>query len=304
MLEDYPWQREREIEIAERFKDEFDLAYRLFNYWLYCEKAKWLYKSDLPGRVKEVAMVLNHQATRQYRSIVRLCESGEAFDAMVIAGSLFETAMASCFVLQPELDIAIVRDDNPLRTSKYRAAIPSRRQSGENLTQEFRAKLYQAHAIFNEERFATKLMTINGQEELAKKVTVDSKIIEGAESALGEAWVHILRKSHSYSGLSISDLAKVLQNGFEFWYQTIYAIQSRMTHANDAYRHMRRSAIGQSASSKIACISPDSDIAGALHTGTAIFLVCVKLVVDNIDFGYAAPTLIDELSTEFTLRQS
>src|SRR5262245_56178694 len=96
----YPDQDERSAEIRNRFGDELRVAEGVFDFWLKLKKDKWLKRSRLSWRVKHVAMLLNMQACRQFRSVVELCKISEAFNASIIARSLYETALATYFVLK------------------------------------------------------------------------------------------------------------------------------------------------------------------------------------------------------------
>src|SRR5258708_1305400 len=101
----FPGEVESSAEMQQNLAAWFDLAGRIHNFWLTYPKDEP--KTKLPRLVVSVAEMLDVQAMRQFRSVVEDCRRCEAFNANIIARSMFETVMAQRFVLAKRLCIVV-----------------------------------------------------------------------------------------------------------------------------------------------------------------------------------------------------
>ena len=60
---------ERRAEIQAALGSHFEFAERSLKYWLHCEKERWLDQSPLSDHVLHLAMMLNIQAMRLFRTV-------------------------------------------------------------------------------------------------------------------------------------------------------------------------------------------------------------------------------------------
>jgi hypothetical protein len=96
----FPGEERKCEEIRQKAADHLDLARRLLSFWLGTDKDRGISRCKLPDVVVNVAAALNVKATRQYRTIIELCERGEASAAAAITRALFETDLATAWVLK------------------------------------------------------------------------------------------------------------------------------------------------------------------------------------------------------------
>jgi hypothetical protein len=175
---------------------------------------------DLDRSTADVSLALYVKALRQFRAIQVLCEGGLGTDAWALARNLFETTLALCFVLQPRF--------RPKRGGRPLAAV-----KGKPLSRRFRARLYIANISFEKERTLSQWQKTRGLRRTAKRaVRVIEERVKQAESVIGPEWTERLKRSRSYSGLSIKDLAASLK--LTTSYATFYRMASWPTHATDA----------------------------------------------------------------------
>jgi len=199
-----------------RMSELHDLAVGIVSFPLTIESAP-----DLDRSTADVALGLYVKALRQFRAIQLLCEGGLGTDAWALARNLFETTLALCFVLQPRF-----------RPKKDGRQLPSVR--GKPLSRRFRARLYIANVVFERERMLGQWQKTRGLRRTAKRaarVAVEERVKQ-AEIVIGSEWADRLKRSRSYSGLSIKDLAASLK--LTTSYATFYRMASWPTHAADA----------------------------------------------------------------------
>jgi hypothetical protein len=164
---------------------------------------------------------LNAKACKLYRSILHLAEIGAGHDIEILARSMFETSLATIFVVQSNLKLNIrgVRE-------------------GE-LTSDFRAKLYLAFPAvkkynqllesLRKPQFAIMIDSVN-----IDRVRDES---EAANAVIGPDWSKRIKKHYSGCG-SVEELAKQIGEDFADWYHIVYRDQSNKSHANDGYHHV------------------------------------------------------------------
>lgn len=178
--------------------------------------------STIDRSVVDVALGLYVKACRQIRGIQLLCEAGLGSDAYALTRHLFETTLALSFVLSPRV---VLRQDGK-RLPKVK---------GRPFSTRFRARLYIANLAFERERMlrrwkATKGLKRRGVTTLDVKA-IQKRAQDGA-AVIGPEWTARLRRSRSYSGLTIKDLAASLD--FRTSYETFYRMSSWPAHAIDA----------------------------------------------------------------------
>jgi len=281
----------------EALHSQFEFSERVFNYWIGQEKNKYLWRGHLDELVVNVGATLDVQACRQFRTVIDLCQRCEGYDASVIARSLFETSLAMLFVLTEKLYLQV----EPVRNkpNAWRAA-PSqkgRRRKRDLLTQSHRAALYMVNIALQDEVKHGRLSATRGRKGYAKIIKPDPAIIAECEKLVGPEWTYILRNPpRSYSGLSISDLARGLAKPLGTYYDTIYHYQAKMSHASDAIRHVAESDDG---GFRPQWLSPINEISAALQAGTASFQVCLGALQRGIDFGGSNGRILSAFAKEF-----
>jgi hypothetical protein len=233
--------------VQQNVADLFSLAESLFNSWLTQDKNNWTAKT--PNESANLALILDIQACRLYRSVIEECRRCEAFNASILARTLFETTLGVAFLLKKDVRIIVepvCPKGAPPGTppSKFAAKARSKgikRTRKHLLSREFRAKLFLAYDFFSREgRGIDSIGKIPGYHHKAKKLrrSLDQKAKGEYEREIGPEWSFILQRSHNYSGLSVKDLARVLHPAFLRWYETVYHFQSCAAHAIDFLRHI------------------------------------------------------------------
>lgn len=179
---------------------------------------------------------------KQYRATIALFELGLVQDAGSITRSLFESVLALMFILKP--DVELKEDGIPIRTvgSKYHKcknchhveqAIP--KKSMPNPSANDRAALYAGKGRYDllaSFRGCVK----RGFPELAANIGKEEDLIANVEQVkqrIGDDWVEKQKRSGSYSGMSVANLAH--SYGLDHVYDTMYRAQSRTIHGSDGY---------------------------------------------------------------------
>jgi hypothetical protein len=298
-------EEERSAEVQKNLAPAFDLAEALFNFWLMQEKDEHVDKSTLPPLTKYLAMMLDVQACRLFRSVVAECRRSEGFTASILSRSLFETILGVAFLLMKRVRI-IVDPKLPSGTAgalkfdakaSSRGVKPGRKDA---LSRELRANLYYAHSLFeDQERSIQRVGKFPGNKWRVKRLlkAIDPGLIAEQEKAIGPEWSYILRhRPHSYSGLSVEDLARVLHKSFSAWYETIYRFQSRAVHANDPLTHVE---ISDGITLKAMYLSSDLQVYESLRTAITMFFVHIGLLHRNIGFGPQVNIACDSFKRKF-----
>ncbi|MSR57296.1 MAG: hypothetical protein EXS05_06460 [Planctomycetaceae bacterium] len=230
----FPYEDAVRVALQQRLSTYFDVAGRLLRFWLEMDKDSGLERSTLPPIVLRVALAMNVRACRQFRSVIELCERGEAVDAAIIARSMFETAQVMAFVLRPRV---VPRKFDSRGKVEKRLFVP-----GVKFTREFRAALYVAHHAFEPERFAGRHRMRPGMKRIARRMKAlsqQSNIIAEWTAKIGQGWRDLLMQHpFTYSGLSIANLARSLGKPFPRWYDTVYGPQSEHVHPADLAHHI------------------------------------------------------------------
>jgi hypothetical protein len=265
----FPGQNERAGELHRDLANEFDYANRLLDFWMRAPKDVWLAQAPLPEVTLGVAMTLNCQACRLFQSLVERCDRADAFSADILARSLYETALATCFVLVEEFG--------------YQAgAVPKGApiSDGECLPRELRAKLYLAYQPLWTERHAQRLLQIPRFEELGKSIAAkySDEVLSVIKNELGPQWTRVLQQGPSYSGLTIKGLAAALGGELDRWYGSFYFFQSRNTHGADAIQHYSSEHGPEYFSDRI-------EVSNALFAGVSMFTMGIVAAQENIRFG-------------------
>ena len=293
-MHEFAREQDRSLEVQRNLADLFSLAESFFNYWTDQDKERWT--EAIPRESANLALILDVQASRLYRSIVEECRRAEAFNAAILARTLFETVLGVAFLLKKDVRI-VVEPIVPKGASsgalpaKFAAKVRSRRTKRTRrhlLTREFRATLFLAYAYFSlEEQGIESMGKFPGFYHKARRLrkTTDRNIIAEYERQIGAEWSYILRHSNTYAGLAVEDLAAVLHKEFLRWYETVYHFQSLAVHALDVLHHIEI-ADGQTLTASF--LSNDRDVYQSLRAATGIFYAHMHIVHQNIGFGTSA----------------
>jgi Family of unknown function (DUF5677) len=283
---------ERSSLVQANLADHFDFAEALFNFWLDQGKNRW--DHTVPIESANLALILDVQACRLFRSVIEDCRRCEAFNASIFARTLFETVLAVAFLLNKDVRIIVeavvdkcgVPGALPRKfAAKFRSP-RTKRTRKHLLSREFRANLFLAFDYFQlQGRAVASLAKFPGLHQKAKSLRklIDPNIAAQYEQDVGPQWLYILRHGRKgYAGLSVEDLSKALGKQFSLWYQTMYHFQSTAVHALDFRKHLDRSDTNVL---KASYLSPESQILECLRAATAMFFTNMHIMQRNIGFG-------------------
>lgn len=291
----FPEEEERSTDVKDNLPLSFDLAEAAYNFWLMAEKDSWIAKCSLPPLAVNLAMLLDVQALRLFRSLIEQCQRCEAFNASILARSLYETVLGVGFLLKEDVRIIVEAKlaqpkvgIGPPSVTGYHAKLKSKlakRTQKHRLSREVRGKVYYAHSVFQQFERGPKILRLfgSGLRIKPKEKKEIKKLLAEQMAIIGPQWSYILRhEPYSYSGLRINKLAIAVDKSLYRWYRTIYPFQSRAVHGNEPLKHFQR-ATGNRGHSLF--LSRDSDVYEALRTGITMFLVHLGILKDNVGFG-------------------
>jgi len=221
-----------------------------------------------------VGLSLYVKSSKQFRSLILLCQAGLTEDAEIIARSLFETLLALNFVLRRSVQLK----ENGKRIKVERHG---RRQP---LDCGFRTELYLAHYAFDLQRRVKGWKNVSGLKRLSRTWGDPAAIdrdAQQAELAVGPEWTHRLRSRRSFSGLSIRDLADSF--GIVHYYASIYGHQSHLAHGADALSYLD---LGDEPSKLSLALAPNTEAVGRiLRLGSLLFTGCLDIASQRIGLG-------------------
>ena len=300
-----PGEEYRAAEVQQNLADLFNLAQSLFNYWLDQDKNSW--RSGVPMGSANLALILDVQAFRLLRSIVEDCKQAEAFTASILTRTLFETVLGVQFLLKEDVRIIVEPvypkmappGTPPIGYAAKPRSKNTKRTARHRLPRELRANLYMAHYYFSREgRDIQSLGRFPGMYHRAKRLkkSADPTVAAEYEHEIGPQWTSVLRRSDSYSGLSIESLAAVLDKSLARWYGTVYHFQSRDSHGLNALQHID---LKDATTLKAIYVSPDSDVYQSLRAAVGMFFAHMRILNDNLDFGPDASIAFDSLTRKY-----
>ena len=307
-MQQFPDESGRSEEVQRKLVEAFDFAEALLNFWLRHDKNGHYARSNLPRQCLILAIGLDVQGCRLFRSVIDDCRRCEAYTASILARSLYETVLGTAFVLAKRVHIVVepvMSGGKPKVTPEgavmYCAKLPYKAagKTPKNwLSRDLRGKLYLAHSYFeNEETAIERLGRIPGQKRNMKKAkkSIDPTLAIDYEKAIGPEWTYILRNHRSYSGLSVANLAKVLHRQLHLWYETVYYFQSRDAHGSDALRHVDNTEDTVTA----VYLSSDWEVYQALRTAIGMFFANMHILHENIGFGSGVDSGFHSLKRKF-----
>src|SRR5262249_40255969 len=109
----FPLEQKRSSEVQKNLASAFDLSEAMFNFWLVQEKDHWIGKSTLPPLAIYLAMMMDVQACRLFRSVIEECRRCEAFSASILSRALFETILGDGFLLMKRVRIIVEPKGTP-----------------------------------------------------------------------------------------------------------------------------------------------------------------------------------------------
>src|SRR5262245_23734738 len=286
---------ERSAQVATELEPFFNVAEALHNSWLTHAKDEWLRKSKLQRQALNVAVMLDVQASRLFRSVIEECRRCEAYGANIISRSLFETVLAIRFVLgakrlQMAVDQAKTKGGAPKVDAAGKPVYYSKPVDSSTspaltcrLTRKQRADLYLAHALFQDERGAEKLAALPRMKRRVAKLQARGKaLIAQVENKIGPEWTSVLRSTRAYSGLSVEVLSKLMGKPFERWYLTVYYFQSRNVHAVDPLRNV---SVSEDKGITATYLSTVGQVRQVLTTAITMFLIAIATLQNVVKFG-------------------
>jgi hypothetical protein len=205
---------------------------------------------------------------------------------------MFETALAIGFVLKPRF---VPREFDKRGQVKRTIKVP-----GVSLTREFRSMLFMAHDVLAPERSASQHAERPGMKRYAKGL---AKLIDASDAsriykdAIGPEWTKILmNRPFTYSGLTISNLARSLGKPFTKWYDQVYGPQSEHVHAADMLHHVQ---MDEDYTSMPQWHETVEHVHGTLITAIAMLYTAVGWLNKEIEFGVAMNTALHGFYQEY-----
>jgi hypothetical protein len=288
----FPGETELRCEIQSRLAGHFDFARRLLRFWMETDKDRGLERSRLAPIVLRVALSTSVKACRQFRSVIELCNRGEAADGATIARAMFETALVVGFVLKPRFT---PREYDKTGKVKKTIVVP-----GFKLTREMRATLFLAHQVFQPERFVAMHKSRPGMVREAQRMArsaANDKNIADYRAEIGPGWSDILMsRPYTYSGLSLANLARSLGQVFPQWYGHIYGSQSEHVHAADSRHHFQ---MDQEETTLPRWHETIEHVRTTLGTAIAMFDLTAEMLNHHIGFGIVMNTALHVFSEEY-----
>jgi len=225
---------------------------------------------DLDPAVHLVALALYVKACKQTRAIWHLCELGLGLDASALVRHLFETTVALAFVLRKRVF---------LRRGGKRSP-PVR---GKPLNRRLRARLYLANMAFEQERTLDDWLKTRGLKRHAR-TKLDPKSIRAhaadAVAAIGPEWTDRLKKSRSYSGLSLRDLVGSLR--LKGAYATMYRSTSWSVHGG---ADLGQFVVDRDGRSELLLSPSDAWVQPSIGAASLLLILCVSHLDDAFRLG-------------------
>jgi hypothetical protein len=298
---------ERDLVLAAvkaELQPKLEFASRLLAFWFQYPKDKWLSESGLKKETIHVAMSLNIQICRLLSSVIEECGQAEGITATIATRSMFESFMALMFVISKRVKVAAVpvaaKPGGPPGPPKFRAHVIKRGSGCKAVPpdRDLRTALYIAHWTFQESEFHARCGKTPGLKRLAKSkaVRVDPVIIANHEAVIGPEWTYILRNHpHTYSGLSVRNLAQCLKPQLLRWYETLYPLHSRKVHSTDSLVNLKPSENGISPR----WFSSVDELDSAITLSVLLFRVTLRILQENIGFGNRLVIALNSFASEW-----
>jgi hypothetical protein len=220
-----------------------------------------------------VALGLFIKACKQHRSVQLLARAGLGEDALALTRCLFETTLALVLTLK---DRVRMRSNGVLMPT-----VPSR-HAGSML----RARLYLANIAFEHDRTLREFGRTRGLRRFRRRAGALREVarqVGPAEYAIGPQWSQRLRRSRSYSGGSVKDLALTLR--FLPTYATLYRYASWSVHAIDLAHFVTQPAQA-GARLRVQIAPSDAEVPGAVNVANALLLACVRSLNRRFRLGH------------------
>lgn len=129
------------------------------------------------------------------------------------------------------------------------------------------------------------------------KITTTDGIGKTYKDELGSHWTKILfHQPWTYSGLSISNLARSLGGPFPRWYDVVYGRQSEHVHPGDMWHHMEMLEDGSTRPTWHGAIE---EVRGTLETAIAMFYANIGMLEEHIDCGGRVSTALHAFHREY-----
>jgi hypothetical protein len=310
----FPDQSEQTDAIETTLSCELEFADRLYRFWSDTEKQTEVNKSKLSDEGKLIAFALDVQLSRYFFSAVEQCRRGDAMTANILARSLFETVLATLFILRPYVPIVVdVSIDSYTKMPKvekdgvtliYSARKRGRKTKSLNAADRaLRADLYYLHAMLNEPKIFERMALIPGMKRFGKAAakrtkTAFSKMVDSYKAKVQNRWWSVLNNHpYTYSGLTIAELAKSLHRRLDEWYKTIYHVQSGVAHSASALSCLQANEKAETIEPRF--FSPIDEIRGALQAAVMIFLISISEWHSHVGFSTGKRMVVRSLIAEF-----
>jgi hypothetical protein len=233
--------------------------------------------------------------------------------ANILARSLFETALATLFILRPHVPVVVApsleKGGTPKMEKDGVTPVYSARARGRKTkalkcaNRELRANLYYLHSILSEPKLFQRMADIPGVKRYGKAATKRIEkafrpLVDQRKTDIGCKWWSVLNNHpHTYSGLNVAEMAKTLSRALDRWYRTIYHVQSGVAHSASTLNCLRLDEITDSVLPNF--FSHVDETRGVLNAGVAVFLICIGTWQNHIPFSGGTKMVVESLITEF-----
>lgn len=217
--------------LQETLGERFDFARRLLRVSLKADVGNAFNSSDLHNLTLVALHTSLCRVFRQFRTVIELCERGEAEDAAAISRGIFETSLAVAFVLNDRVKLRTFDEHGKGHVVKWM------KEANRPMSREFRAELFNAHQRLDGYRYIRRNKNRPGMKrecvQLLKQLENEG-VRADVELTIGAEWTTRFTKSDSFACISIADLARSIGGPFTRWYSDIYSDQSSHVHFGDA----------------------------------------------------------------------
>lgn len=229
---------------------------------------------------KAMAVAILTREVRRYQSIRSVAELGHSENVEILGRSMFEGLLSERFIFR-----------KPLPWQKCSANLRHARKSLPRMPSQFSAVEFRSwlYASFESIRMGQIARVLREQGDTT---TITDDVLDrlssaaiDAEKTIGAKWSRLQRKKHSYSGLTIEQLAE--NCGLRDHYESIYRVQSTKTHANDpfAYIGMRRE--GDCFARLVHRIDESASLSNTLGLAAGLFNLLVNDLDEQFSLGLA-----------------
>ena len=246
-MDDFSFPNEDEVkaDFEKEIGEKLLVNRRLFSACLNSQVDTHFTESSLPDGVLHCLQISLCRTLRLHRTVIELCERGEAAIAASVARSMFENAIAVQFVLREQFS------GEDFENCKSPAGCIKKLIEGSEQVQ--RAEMFLLYSGLRQHEFIRKNETDGAvtADLIRLKECIDKEMpLDELNDVWGEDEIKKMMQANTCSGLNIADLCLLLGREWYLWRLTIYGDLSAHTHCADAPHYTDESEDGSQISCK------------------------------------------------------